>query len=448
MQPSSRSAAPRVLVASLSALLTLGVVTAPSDAATTELVSVTSNGRPVTAASSFPSISANGRFVVFGSSSRNLVDHDTNGADDVFLHDRKTQRTRRVSVSSAGRQANGRSSRSQISADGRFVLFNSSATNLVRPDANGTLRDFFVYNRKTRKTRRVSVSSAGVQGNRASSWASISADGRFVAFNSSATNLVPDDANGVADIYVRNRKAHTTRRVSISSAGEEADHASHFNSISANGRFVAFDSAAHNLVAGGMGFSGNDVFVHDRRTHRTEQVSVSSAGAPADSSSLLPSLSANGRFVAFQSRATNLVAGDTNGNSDVFVHDLERDRTRRVSVNSAGRQGNRESGFEGPPATVVSADGRFVAFESESSNLVRHDTNRTYDVFVRDRARRKTRLVSRSSNGRQSNGSSFWPSLSADARFVAFASGASNLVRRDKDVQQRRLRPGAPPLSG
>ena len=242
-------------------------------------------------------------------------------------------------------------------------------------------------------TERVSVDSAGVEGNSVSVVPAISADGRFVAFHSVANNLVTGDTNGAFDVFVHDRDTDTTERVSVDSAGVEGNDVSINSTISADGRFVAFRSIANNLVAGDTnGFW--DIFVHDRTTDTTERVSVSSAGVQGNSFSFRPAISAGGRFVAFFSRANNLVAGDTNGKDDIFVHDRDTDITERVSVNSAGVQGNDFSRFR----TSISADGRFVAFRSEANNLVAGDTNGFRDIFVHDRTtdtterERKTRL--------------------------------------------------------
>jgi Tol biopolymer transport system component len=309
--------------------------------------------------------------------------------------------TERVSVDSAGSQAtDGDGFHPSLSSDGRFVAFRSSATKLVAGDTNG-LRDIFVHDRQTGTTERVSVDSAGAQaidGN--SLYPSLSADGRFVAFYSDATNLVTDDTNGFFDIFVHDRQTGTTERVSVDSAGAQAIDGDSFHpSLSSDGRFVAFRSSATNLVAGDTnGF--NDVFVHDRQTGITERVSVDSAGnQAADAHSNLPSISADGRFVAFQSKATNLVADDTNGDYDVFVHDRQTGTTERVSVDSAGGQADGSSGWPS-----VSANGRFVAFHSRATNLVNGDTNRRVDAFVRDRQSGRTERVSVDSPGRQTDG--------------------------------------------
>src|SRR5437773_6921896 len=194
-------------------------------------------------------------------------------------------------------------------------------------------------------TERVRVASGGTEGNDASSGFALSADGRFVAFQSDATNLVAGDTNGATDVFVHDRQTGMTERVSVASDGTQANNVSSYPALSADGRFVAFQSDATNLVAGDT-TGATDVFVHDRQTGTTERVSVASGGGTQGTGNsggffAFPALSADGRLVAFQSDATNLVAGDTNGATDLFGHDRQAGTTERVSVPSGGRQGNR-----------------------------------------------------------------------------------------------------------
>jgi Tol biopolymer transport system component len=373
-----------------------------------------------------PAISADGRFVAFASIASNLVAGDLNGTIDVFVRDRRLQVTRRVSVGPGGQQANDNSLLPAISADGRFVVFVSSASNLVAGDTNQLL-DVFVRDRVAQVTTRVSVGPGGLQGNGDSFSHSpvISAHGRFVAFASFASNLVAGDTNDTEDVFVRDRKLQVTRRESVGPGGLQANSVSLGPAISADGRFVAFWSYANNLV-GGDSNGRYDVFVRDRRVQVTRRVSVGPGGRQGNYDSSEPTISADGRFVAFESGASNLVAGDTNHRLDVFVRDRKLQVTRRVSVGSGGQQANTASYF---PA--ISADGRFVVFTSYASNLVVGDTNGTGDVFVRDRMARVTRRVSVGPGGQQANSRSFLAAISADGRFVAFASSASNLVAGD-----------------
>ena len=228
-------------------------------------------------------------------------------------------------------------------------------------------------------TTRASVASDGTQGNDDSWSSALSADGRYVAFQSAAGNLVAGDTNGTWDIFVRDRTTGATTRVSVASDGTQGNSASSAPVLSADGRTVAFYSSASNLVVGDTGWA--DVFVRDLTTGVTRRVSVASDGSQANSDSVIPALSADGRYVAFVSLASNLVAGDTNGQSDVFVRDLAMGQTVRVSFASDGAQAN---GWSRSP--TISADGRYVAFTSTASNLVPGDTNTVEDVFVRDLA--------------------------------------------------------------
>ena len=297
-------------------------------------------------------ISGNGRYVVFTSSATNLVPGDTNAVTDVFIRDRVSGKTRRVSVSSSGAQANGSSASPSVSADGRFVAFTSSASNLIASDSNG-FADVFVRDLSTGKTRRVSVSSGEAQADASSgASASISAGGRFVVFASGATNLVPGDTNAVADIFIRDRKAGKTRRVSVSSSEAQADGAKSNASVSANGNIVAFDSGATNLVPGDSNAT-TDVFVRNRSKGKTRRVSVSSGGTQGNGASDLSALSANGDVVSFTSLATNLIASDSNAVRDIFVRVLSTKKTSRVNVSSAEAQADGSSDVPASPQAAA-----------------------------------------------------------------------------------------------
>jgi Tol biopolymer transport system component len=390
----------------------------------TTRVSVDSAGAQANSVSLDPSISFDGRCVAFRSLASNLVPLDTNRAFDIFVHDRASGTTTRVSVDSAGEQGNADSFDASISPDGRYVAFGSLASNLVPLDTNGAA-DAFVHDRARRTTTRVSVSSAGVPGNAHSFHPAISSDSRYVAFHSRASNLVPIDTNVTYDIFVHDRRDRTTKRVSVSSEKVQGNSASLYPWISSDGHYVVFESAASNLVPRDTN-GATDVFVHDRENETTTRVSVSSEKAQGNSASLSPSISSTGRYVGFRSFASNLVPLDTNGGADVFVHDLESGTTKRVSFSSAGVQADASSFL-----SSISSDGRFVAFESLARNLVPSDTNDTYDVFVNDRASATTTRVSVSPNGAQGHLDSLVPSISSDGRYVAFVSFADNLVPLD-----------------
>jgi Tol biopolymer transport system component len=368
-------------------------------------------------------MSADGRLIAFESDSSNLVPGDTNAVSDVFVHDRDTGTTTRVSVGSGGEQANGASGAPSMSADGRLVAFDSMADNLVPGDANGVC-DVFVYDRDTGATTCVSVGSAGQHGDGYSGAPAISANGRFVAFTSDADNLTPGDTNEDFDVFVYDRDTGTTTRVSVGSGGEQANGASWAPSMSANGRYVAFDSYADNLVPADTEIDA-DVFVHDRQTHKTALVSTTGTGGQGDdfAGGEDPSISADGRFVAYQSTHP-VVPGDVNQTWDVFVYDRETGMTACASVSSSGDRGD---GFSVSPA--ISANGRFVAFISDADNLVPVG-NGWEGVFINDRETRTTALLS--SDAEAGVGA---PCISADGGLVAFESGSDNLVPGDTNEE-------------
>jgi Tol biopolymer transport system component len=398
-------------------------------------VSIASNGAQADAMCRRTSISDDGRFVAFQSSATNLVAADTNFIEDVFVRDLQTGITRRMSLSSSGEQANMTCFDPRISGDGRWIVFASVATNLDPGDTN-TDWDIFVRDRQAGTTELVSVSSTGVLGNGSSWTPSISYDGRYVAFASTATNLAADEVNGTAaDIFVRDRQAGTTERVSVATGGISGNYDSALPSISADGRYVAFASWATDLVSGDLN-SEWDVFVHDRASGTTEMVSVDSAGAQGNDFSDHPSISADGRWVAFDSAATNLVPDDTNNDSDLFVHDLQSGTTERVCLNSGEGQADNPS-FCGS----ISADGRYVTFWSLATNLVPGDTNSKWDPFLRDRELGTTERLSLDSNGAQGSGDHpespgvpFHAGVTPDGRWVAFASWSTNLVSGDTNA--------------
>ena len=405
--------------------------TLPVAAGTTERVSVASDGSEGDDGSTFATMSPDGRYVAFRSLASNLVAGDTNAACDIFVHDRETGATERVSVASDGTEGNGDCwFFPSFSADGRYVSFESEASNLVPDDTNGVV-DVFVHDRQTGFTERVSIASDGAQALLSGGMAtviggpSLSADGRYVAFHSQAWNLVSGDANDAFDIFVHDRQTGVTERVSIVSDGAEGNSHSYSPSISADGRYVAFQSEASDLVPDDTN-AAFDVFVHDRQTGATERMSLAGDGAQGNQHSFFPSISADGRYLTFQSDATNLVAYDTNGVGDVFVRDRDTGEIERVSLGSDGTQGNQDSG-----GASISGSGRYVAFESAASGLVPGDGNDARDVFVRDRDTGTTELLSVADDGAQGGGDSGLSSMSADGRHVSFYSAASDLVADD-----------------
>lgn len=412
----------RIIIAALLGTA-LGAAPAWADGPT-ERVSVGVGGMQANASSYGPVLSRDGRFAAFWSNATNLAPNDDNGVGDVFVRDRKTSVTTLISRGMGDTPANGLSDLPVISGGGRFVAFNSRATNLALGDTTDAT-DVYVHDRRTQTTQLISANTMGVAVGGANP--SISLDGRFVSFVTTAA-LVADDTNGALDVYVRDLRTGNTERVSVSSSGAQGNGNTYgISSLSGNGRFVAFASLASNLVPGDTtGGDVYDTFVHDRWTGKTERVSVGVGGAQANGSSSSGVFSFNGRFVAFSSEASNLVHGDTNGEADVFVYDRWRHATTRVSLSSNGQQGDNASN-----GALISGDGQLVGFTSWATNLVPNDTNNDIDVFVHDRRTGRTRLVSVNGNGGPSNGVSNSRGLAADGRSIAFASAADNLVPND-----------------
>ena len=352
-------------------LVTGGVALASSDA----------SGAQATGGWSFGAvISADGRYVAFYSDANNLVAGDTNNRTDVFVKDLQTGAITRASTDSSGGESDGFSYTPSLSADGRYVVFESDATNLVGGDNNGAF-DVFVKDLDTGELSRVSVSSNGSDASAGSHSADISANGRNVSFTSAAADLVTGDTNGADDIFVKDLKTGSVNRVSTrSGGGESTGGGAHYSAISADGRFVAFASNATNLVDDDNN-GERDIFVKDLRTNRTTRVSTDSAGVESNDESILfnAGISDDGRFVVFHSDASNLVTGDGNGETDVFVKDLKTGSTTRVSTDASGN----ETTGAGSTTAAISADGRFVAFHSSATDLVTGDTNGNRDIFVK-----------------------------------------------------------------
>ena len=374
-------------------------------------------------------VTPDGRFVAFFSDASNLVVGDTNATRDVFLRDRRRGTTERVSVDSNGMQGNSWSNDSWCSADGRTMSFRSNASNLVPGDTNGVI-DCFVHDRVLGTTERVSVASDGTQGNGISYWSPITPNGRYVVFQSAATNLVPGDTNAREDVFLHDRRTGFTERVSVGVNGVQGNQDSSFPFVSDDGRFVSFRSKASNLVAGDTNFAW-DAFVHDRLTGVTERVNLHSSGWQSnptnDDWGLYCMISGEGRYALFASGASNLVPGDSNGRFDLFVHDRTSGATQRVSVDSNGVQGNDDSN-----GASISADGRYVAFHSNATNLVPGGAI-FGQCYLRDRIAGTTELVSVDSRGVPADGFCLdeQASISSDGRFVIFDSWATNLVPGD-----------------
>ncbi|MGB3511588.1 MAG: DUF4347 domain-containing protein, partial [Microcoleaceae cyanobacterium] len=398
-----------------------------------ERVSVDSSGNEANGVSSYPTISGNGRFVAFSSVADNLIPGDTNETRDIFIHDRETDVTSLVSVNSAGEPGNGFSYSSSISADGRFIVFGSDADNLVPGDTN-EVRDVFIHDRETGSTSLVSVNSAGEQANAGSGNAIITADASEILFSSSADNLVVGDTNEEQDIFVRDLETGITSRVSLDSSGNQINGSSSISSISANGRFIAFSSDVDNLVPGE---ENCQIYIRDRETGTISCITAEShpgsgigsttisndgrfiafqigefpefmlpAGVPLDINTFLydrltgesnrisslqsPVISADGRFVSLTKGITGYNAGG-GSNGKLFIHDL-RSNITTPAFTLEESEVQRTQSFSAPPApegwapefSSISADGSLIAFNSFVDDLVPEDTNSMSDIFVVD----------------------------------------------------------------
>ncbi len=385
------------------------------------------------------SLSGDGRFVAFDSLATNLVPEDNNGGTgiggfilgwDSFVLDREQQTLDRISVDLASSSSGG--TRTSISSNGRVVAFQDGSSFGASSIDIGE-QNIFSFDRQQASFEPVSVSNVGESGDDDSRNPSLSEDGRFVAFQSEASNLVPGDNNGVVDaietgpqdIFVYDRQSKTIERVNLSSDLQEANGTSFSPDLNSSGRIVSFASDASNLVPGDNNGT-TDIFVVDRQRETIERVSINSAGEESDGTSGSPSVNGDGRFVAFASDASNLVPGDGNSAADVFVYDRQTGTIERVSINASSQEGNDAS-----EAPSLSADGRFVAFASDASNLVPDDNNDARDVFVYDREAGVIARVSVDADQQEANGDSDLPSISGNGDIVAFESDASNLVTAD-----------------
>jgi WD40 repeat protein len=402
----------------------------------TSRLSTDSSGNEANDRSFDAALSQDGLVVAFDSFASNLVSPDVGGFYDIFVKDRTTGLTEMESVSSTGVQGNADSLLPFISPDGRFVVFSSLAKNLVASDTNGKY-DVFLRDRLMGTTERVSIRGAGVQANDDSFALGVSADGNIVYFESNATNLIGSDTNASGDVFIRNRSAAKTTRVSVDSSGNEGNSFSWFGGMATDASAVCFYSAATNLISNDFN-SKNDVYLHDLNTGITSRVSADPSGNDANGPSILPRMSSDGRFIVYRSGANNLVANDTNGFVDAFVFDRASGLNDRVSIDSYGNESNNDSFTVPNPGGVaiqtyggISTDGQFVIFDSQASNLVDNDTNGVTDVFIHNRYTGLTQRVSVDSTGAESNDVALIGTMSNDGSFAAFQSIATNLVAGD-----------------
>lgn len=389
-----------------------------------QLVSVAKGGALANGSSHSAAASADGRYVAFMSNADNLTPHDENRSPDIFVRDLTTQDIVCVSLSPTGHTGGSASYSPCLSADGRFVAFESESANLVPDDTNG-FADIFVYDLITGNLERASVSSLERQADLPCEVSSISGDGRFVAFESYATTLAPSSNPGVREIFVRDRLSGQTFIASPGLNGLPANGSSGNASFSLDGSRVAYHSWSDNLAPNDSN-GGLDVFVYDLAADEVILASLTSEGLGANGPSTQPTLSGDGRLVAFHSDAHNLVPGDTNTYSDCFVRDLVTGQIEIVSLSTSGTLANEESG-----RAVITANGRLVVFHSHASNLVHNDSNKQQDIFVHNRVSGETLRVSANQEGVQGNFLSSWPWVAVLSGDIVFESWAENFFPGD-----------------
>lgn len=378
-----------------------------------------------------PAPSADGRFVAFVSEATDLLGGDTsadpNGLADVFWADTTAGTIRLISSGLGGAPADGASSAVDLSADGRYVAFESTATNLIAADANGAVSDVFVFDTLDGSVELASRRGpAGAQGDLDSFAPSISADGRKVAFASDATNLVANDTNAKTDMFVRSLDAGTTVRTSTNSSGAQAKNVSYDPVLSPDGNWVGFSSLASNLVSGDTNGT-RDVFLKNLSTSKTIRVSVRTDGRQANGASSVDDVSNGGKQVVFHSYATNLVKNDANNRGDVFLRDRLASTTIRVS-----RDGPVESNGESFGASIA-ADGGRVVFQSWGTNLGDdEDTNgAASDLFGYEVATKLTTRISVDTSGGWPDAASYDAEIAGGGDAVGFVSLATDLVEGD-----------------
>jgi hypothetical protein len=393
---------------------------------TTSRVSIDDSGNEANATSYPTAITPDGRYVLFGSYADNLVVWDTNGSYDVFVRDTQNNTTNRVSLDYNWSEIAGESYPTAITPDGKYVLFGSDVGNIVSWDKNGQ-PDVFIRDTENSTTTIISIDENWVFSNGPSTPVGISDNGAYILFTSSADNLVSNDTNGTDDIFVREIANNIIMRVNVNNANDEANNFSYSPTMTPDGRYVLFASSASNLVADDNNWY-DDIFVRDLHHAETTRINVANNGNEAYDISVVNAITPDGRYVLFTSRASNLVADDNNWHNDIFVRDRDNSATSRVNLDSGSNEADNSS-----YARAISSDGRYVLFQSAADNLVPWDTNGIEDIFIRDTHNETTSRVSVDSAWNQADASPYLSSLSADGRYVLFASSASNLIWSDQN---------------
>ena len=384
-----------------------------------ELLSKSSNGKGGNWTSLEADLDSSGNLAVFMSAADNLVDRDNNGVNDIFLHNAKTEQTTRISTDSLGNELDDASFNPTISGNGAVAAFE------VYDDSFGSNTEIFTKDLNTGKLEKISVSYLGSSPD-APSWKPATGNaGNIIAYQSWASNIVQNDNNGTVDIFAYDRRTQTNVRVSVDSSGNEGDGWSYPPEVSPDERFVVFSSDATNLSSSGI----SGVFLHDLASGTTRHVSPTTDGKNPTKYISASDVSAFGSLVVFSSQAKNLVLGDTNGVSDVFLHNVNTGETRILSRSATGQLGNGSS-----YSPTITADGRYVAFSSSATNLVANDTNGQSDIFVVRVADSAIAMVNVTMlTGSQGDLSSFAPQIAPKGDWIAFGSYADNFSSIDAD---------------
>lgn len=327
-----------------------------------------------------------------------------------------------VSIATDGTEGNNHAYNPAFSDDGRYVAFDSRSTSLVSPDSS--VADIFLRDTVSGTLTLISSSTADVAGNNTSTNPAMSSNGRWVAFQSSATNLVSGDTNAGYDIFLKDTQNGDLTRISTTTGGDEGNAASTNPVVSSDGRWVAFQSNASDLVSGDTN-SGADVFLKDTQLGTLTRISTTTAETEGDGTSFAPAMSPNGRYVSFDSTSTNLASGDSNAVDDIFLKDIQTGTLSRVTSTFTGGFGNKDAND-----SRLSSDGRYVSFESAASNFVSGDANGNWDVFVKDMQTGILTRESTSASGIEGNAGSYDGALSLDGRYLAFASDSTNFVSK------------------
>jgi hypothetical protein len=401
-----------------------------------KLASFDTTGVSANQASLEPSLSADGRFLVFSSTATDLVANDNNGDRDIFLFDRLFGTVERVNLVGGSSEIDGSSSNPKVSFDSRFVAFRCSAVGISGAPVSTNDADLFLRDRIFHTTTCLTIGIDGNEANETVTLTDMTPDARFFVIETTASNLVVGDTNGTVggmDVFVIDRTLGTIDRVSVQTGGGEVDGPCSGGSISSDGHYVVFSSRGNELVPADTN-AKEDVFVHDRFTNDTWRISVGPGFTQTTFDSYGARISRDGRSAFFNSAAPNLAPGDVNNAGDIFVHDLATQTNQFLLVGMGGVQ----PPFGGVDVTSVSADGMRVAFWGWSTSITAGDTNNTSDAWVFDRRTGQSSIVSLTSTGAygtmdSAHFGSWEPELSADGRTVAFRSSMVDLVPADQN---------------